>query len=120
MMLRAVLFVTAICPIFCDLSVDADFGGKTRFGYKPTASARVAVSRYPEMLLSGRTIVIKNRPGVAFRDWAALQLAIEQAMAVEFTPTQGKADIILTVAVSSYSPVIARYTNTTETRSVVV
>jgi tetratricopeptide (TPR) repeat protein len=120
-MLRALLFATAICSAFCGLTLGADFGGRSIIGtVKPGVSARVAVSRFPDMLLSGRTVVVKNRPGIPFRDWAALQLAIEQAMAVEFTPTQGKADIALTVAVSGYSPVIARYINTVETRTVIV
>jgi hypothetical protein len=92
----------------------ADFGIRTKH------SATITVSRPPDALLRGKTIAIKSRQGVAFREQQALELAIEKALAGEYTPTKGNAELVLTFAVARVEPVQARNVRQTERRNVKV
>ncbi|MBL8293368.1 MAG: hypothetical protein JNN08_16085 [Bryobacterales bacterium] len=93
---------------------DADFGIRTKH------SATITVSRPPDALLRGKTIAIKSRQGVAFREQQTLELAIEKALAGEYTPTKGNAELVLTFAVARAEPVQARKVVQTERRNVKV
>ncbi len=93
---------------------DADFGIRTKH------SATITVSRPPDALLRGKTIAIKSRPGVAFREQQTLELAIEKALAGEYTPTKSNAELVMTFAVARAEPVQARKVVQTERRNVKV
>lgn len=94
--------------------------GGADFGIRTKHSATITVARPPDALLRGKTIAIKSRPGVPFRDQRALELAIEKALSGEYTPAKDNAELVLTFAVARVEPVQARTVTHTERRNVKV
>ncbi len=106
--------IAGIAILASGMIFSGDFGIRTKY------SAKITTSRPPDAMLRGKSISITGREAANFKDRAALELAIEQALSSEFTPAKGAADLNLNFAVLGYEPVSAKTYSQIESRNVVV
>lgn len=112
-LVERILVVTCLCAptIVCG----ADFGIRTKH------FANVEMYRPPFLYLSGRTLAVNSRPGVAFSSLSSLESAVARALAAEFAPATGSSpDLSIALAVVNYQPAVPKRQRTRERRTVKV
>jgi len=90
------------------------------FGTRDQRFAKIMVSRPPDQLLRGRTLLIKSQNGVAFNALPALSSAISQGMSSDFTLVNADPDLTLTFSVTAQEPVTTRTYTVSEPRGIYI
>jgi hypothetical protein len=90
------------------------------FGTRDQRFAKVMVSRPPDQLLRGRTLLIKSQNGVPFAGLPTLASTISQGMSSDFTLVNADPDLTLTFSVTAQEPVATRTYTVTEVRGIYI